>query len=71
MMTPQQLERASQAYRRGYREGYASKVFNAPQDSAEGPFGNVDYCDGYAAGKNERRLDDNAKRFWQAEDLYK
>ena len=58
MMTPNQLDRSSQAYQRGYRAGYASELeMEQPLPPDNGTFRERDYADGFAAGRNDRRWD--------------
>jgi hypothetical protein len=51
MLTPNQLNRTSAAYRRGYREGIEGKPFEPQGD--KGTFVFEDYRDGYLAGRDE------------------
>ena len=63
MLSPNQLERAPQAYRRGYRDGYYNKPNQAEidaRDQWESPFSRADYNKGYAAGANDAYWDELA-----------
>jgi len=56
MLTPNQLERAPQAYRRGYLDGYYARPNQAEiasDDYRDGTFRGGDYVKGYAAGAND------------------
>jgi len=55
MMSSNLLQRASHAFRMGYRDGYFSRA-NVP-NANEGTFAHRDYCEGYMAGVNDNRLD--------------
>jgi hypothetical protein len=59
MLTPQALERATPTYRRGYRDGYNKKEKDATW--SPGTFLHLDYNDGYDAGANDRRWDDERR----------
>ena len=60
MLTPQALERVSQAYRRGYRDGYNGTNVKPEYDSST--FAEYDYKQGVEAGENDKKGDDrNAK----------
>lgn len=54
MMTPNQLERATQAYRRGYRDAIDGKP--AISGCVTGTFGYRDYHDGHEAGRVDLNL---------------
>lgn len=53
MLTPNQLERAPQAYRKGYHDGYANAECNPPR--IPGVWGDFDYIEGYKAGINDKK----------------
>jgi hypothetical protein len=57
MLTPQALERASGAYRRGYYDGYDRKPHKGDEYTM-GTFAAHDYANGYLAGGNDRRWSD-------------
>jgi hypothetical protein len=52
MMTPQMLDRATDAFRRGYRDAYAGRE---PATLTAGTFAAHDYAEGYAAAEAEIR----------------
>ena len=54
MLTPQALERASSAYRRGYRDGSINRD-RVNHDYAPGTFASFDYEEGYKAGQIDGR----------------
>ena len=53
MLTPNQLERASEQYRRGYTHAVKGQL--KTNDNSPGSFGRADYDEGYKAGLNDRR----------------
>ena len=55
MMSPNLLNRASHAFRLGYRDGYFNRA-NVP-NAEQGTFAHRDYCDGYMAGVNDQKWD--------------
>jgi hypothetical protein len=66
MLSDRMLERVSQSYARGYRDGYANRPKSTPatgiaeinHDSIGGtihPFADFDYDEGYRAGANDAR----------------
>jgi hypothetical protein len=59
MLSPNALDRASAAYRKGYYAGYkADPSTERPYAPDNGTFAERDYADGFAAGKNDRFWDD-------------
>lgn len=58
MLSDRTLERVSVAYRRGYRDGYASKQkFCAVKPEYIKPFAEHDYEEGHKAGANDAKWD--------------
>lgn len=56
MMSDAMLERASVAYRRGYRDGYAGRErFCEVKPEYIKPFADRDYESGFGAGANDAR----------------
>ena len=58
MLTPQALERVSQAYRRGYHDGYNGTNVKPEYDKYIFPFSEFDYKQGIEAGENDKKGDD-------------
>lgn len=56
MMTPAQLERGSQAFRRGYRDRHANRPANL-DDYPHNSFSAYDYEEGWKAAEAELRFD--------------
>jgi len=52
VLSPNVLNRASDAYRRGYMDGYYNDL-NMSAHYGEFSFGRTDYNSGYATGKND------------------
>jgi hypothetical protein len=58
MLSPQSLDRASQGFRYGYKDGYYGKPC---REFASGSFAAFDYAEGRKAGENDRKWDDKLK----------
>lgn len=58
MISSQELERVSVAYRRGYRDGYAgNEKFCEVKPEYIKPFASFDYEEGHKAGANDAKWD--------------
>ena len=51
MLTPAALDRASQGFRRGYRDGAEGRPLVNPYEA--GSFAAFDYAEGHKAGEND------------------
>lgn len=59
MLSPNTLERTSDAYRKGYYAGYGvGPEVERPYAPDNGSFAARDYADGFAAGQNDRKWND-------------
>jgi hypothetical protein len=59
MLSARTLDRVSDQFRRGYREGYEGTPMVVPEAyGAAGMFANFDYVEGHKAGANDRKWDE-------------
>ena len=59
MLSPATLNRVSNSYRRGYSDGYFGRESANPCDPhITKPFGNFDYQQGYRAGANDAKWEE-------------